>query len=320
MNVIFYIVYVIMPIAVLLRVWLANRSNFWMWIIENALFTVVAADLFLTAPWPLTFGFYGRYVFIGLYLMLLGRSFLRLRKHRRDEQPKKKKILLSGLCLSLTALFAFRVSLAIPSQVMPNATALEFPLKGEHFYILQGGPTVVLNHHNPIKAQQFALDILQNDSWGFRSKSWIPTKNTDFNIYGASIHSPCDGVIVKAIDGQDDQSPRHMDESKPAGNFLAIKCANQDVVILLAHLKKGSLRVKDGDRVVAGQKLARVGNSGHTSEPHLHIHAVKSGYKNLLYDGESVPISFQGRQLARNDTLSSACIGSRESVSSSPIA
>lgn len=293
-----------MPIAVLLRAWLANHSNFWMWIIENALFTVVAADLFLTAPWPLTFGFYGRYVFIGLYLILLGCSFLRLRKHYRCDRPNRKKILLSGLLLSLTALFAFRVSLAIPSQIMPNATALEFPLKGEHFYILQGGPTVILNHHNPIKAQKFALDILQNDSWGFRSKSWLPTKSTDFNIYGASIHSPCDGVIVEAMDGQDDQPPGHMNESNPPGNFLAIKRADQDVVVLLAHLKKGSLQVEVGDRVVVGQKLAQVGNSGHTSEPHLHIHAVKSGYENLLYDGESVPIAFYGQQLARNDLIS----------------
>ncbi len=59
--------------------------------------------------------------------------------------------------------------------------------------------------------------------------------------------------------------------------------------LYLCHLKPGSVRVKKGDIVVAGQEIARIGNSGNTSEPHLHIHL-----QDDLDFGEGLPLYFYG--------------------------
>lgn len=64
--------------------------------------------------------------------------------------------------------------------------------------------------------------------------------------------------------------------------------------IEVAHLQRGSVRVKVGQNIHLGDGLGLVGNSGNTSEPHLHIHAVD------LRTNEGVPITFDGRYPVRN--------------------
>ncbi|MEZ7171746.1 M23 family metallopeptidase [Sporosarcina sp. OR05] len=63
----------------------------------------------------------------------------------------------------------------------------------------------------------------------------------------------------------------------------------------MAHMKEGSVAVAKGDTVTTGQLLGKVGNSGNTSEPHLHIHAE--------LDGKGVPLTFDGRFLVRNQLV-----------------
>jgi murein DD-endopeptidase MepM/ murein hydrolase activator NlpD len=74
----------------------------------------------------------------------------------------------------------------------------------------------------------------------------------------------------------------------------------------MAHLMQGSVLVKTGDRVIVGQTLARVGNSGNTREPYLHIHAKCGGKPESMLDGEGVPIWFDGRWLIRNSLIRKA--------------
>jgi murein DD-endopeptidase MepM/ murein hydrolase activator NlpD len=47
--------------------------------------------------------------------------------------------------------------------------------------------------------------------------------------------------------------------------------------LLMGHLSPGSIQVKVGDHVKLGQQIAKVGNSGNTTEPHLHIQAQTIG-------------------------------------------
>jgi murein DD-endopeptidase MepM/ murein hydrolase activator NlpD len=61
----------------------------------------------------------------------------------------------------------------------------------------------------------------------------------------------------------------------------------------LAHLREGSLRVAPGQSLAAGDLIGAVGNSGNTTEPHLHVHAVDA-------HGAGVPIAFDGRAPVRN--------------------
>jgi murein DD-endopeptidase MepM/ murein hydrolase activator NlpD len=96
-----------------------------------------------------------------------------------------------------------------------------------------------------------------------------------------------------------------MDPDNPAGNYLAIEMESSPFTIVLAHVQKSSFLIEKGERVQKGQPLCRVGNSGNTSEPHLHIHAVKSG-EDLLFEGAGIPMKFNHRFLVRNNRVSSA--------------
>jgi murein DD-endopeptidase MepM/ murein hydrolase activator NlpD len=73
--------------------------------------------------------------------------------------------------------------------------------------------------------------------------------------------------------------------------------------VLLAHLKQGSVAVKGGQRVAAGDIVGAVGNSGNTDEPHLHVHAQRPGRGILPLSGEPLAMRFGGRWYVRNDRV-----------------
>jgi murein DD-endopeptidase MepM/ murein hydrolase activator NlpD len=80
----------------------------------------------------------------------------------------------------------------------------------------------------------------------------------------------------------------------------------EGISVLLAHLKPGSVRVSEGARVSVSDQLASAGNTGNTSEPHLHIHAVRgreTDFKHIASTGEPVPMTFDGRFLVRNSRV-----------------
>ena len=84
-----------------------------------------------------------------------------------------------------------------------------------------------------------------------------------------------------------------------AGNHVLLRCKDADV--LLGHFKPGSLKVALGNQVTVGQAVGVVGNSGNTSEPHLHIHAQQRGILSEPLSGNPLPMRFAGRFLVRND-------------------
>ena len=94
--------------------------------------------------------------------------------------------------------------------------------------------------------------------------------------------------------------PRH-DAAYPSGNYLILRGARADVV--LAHFRRGSLRVRVGAQVVAGQLLAQAGNFGATDEPHRHMHAQRPGPPDFSMGGAPLPMRFQGHFLVRNDLV-----------------
>ena len=68
-----------------------------------------------------------------------------------------------------------------------------------------------------------------------------------------------------------------------------------EIDVMIAHLKQGSITHAVGDVVQSGDYLARSGNSGNSTEPHLHIHAE--------VDGRGVPLIMNGRYLIRNSVV-----------------
>jgi murein DD-endopeptidase MepM/ murein hydrolase activator NlpD len=101
-----------------------------------------------------------------------------------------------------------------------------------------------------------------------------------------------------------DHIPPARDTEKPAGNYVLIECG--DIEVLLAHMQQGSVTVAVNDQVSTGEPLGKVGNSGNTTEPHLHIHAERDGEPGVILDGQAVPITIAGRYLVRNSVFRGA--------------
>lgn len=97
------------------------------------------------------------------------------------------------------------------------------------------------------------------------------------------------GEIVNVFDGMPEATPQVMMSGIPfdrlGGNHVVLRLAD-DVYAFYAHLRPGTMRVRVGDHVRPGQELARTGNSGNTSEAHLHFHVMASPFP---LDADNLP-------------------------------
>ncbi|NOX36238.1 MAG: peptidoglycan DD-metalloendopeptidase family protein [Calditrichaeota bacterium] len=193
------------------------------------------------------------------------------------------------------AFFAFQ-----GTQPPPDRVSLAFPLKHGTFYVAQGGNSAILNYHHLSESPRFALDITRLQDWGRRASGIFPGDPTHYYIYGDTVFSPCDGVVFVVQDSLPDLFTNQVDTAHIAGNYVGIRFEQYNV--FLAHLQPYSIQVKVGDTVRVGQPLGRVGNSGATSEPVLHIH-VEQGSQADILSRPGVPIAFNGRFLVRNDRV-----------------
>lgn len=217
----------------------------------------------------------------------------------------------SNLVFSALLIVLFGLSTVQAVQgLSPGARAIElsFPLKGGVSYVAQGGDSVALNYHNVEPSQRYAVDVVQLTPLGTRAWGLYPGEPGRYAIFEETVVSPCSGEVLTAEDSRKDYRPPNSDPENPPGNHVVVRCEASEaggepaVDVVLAHLQEGSLVVEEEDEIEEGQRLGLVGNSGNTTEPHLHIHAVRTGSGNIL-DGEGVPIRFDGRFLVRNSLV-----------------
>jgi len=173
----------------------------------------------------------------------------------------------------------------------PPATSIAAPLRDGTFHVGQGGNSAALNYHNTNAAQRYALDIVALDGWGKRADGLLPADLAAYHVTGAEVVSPCDGTVLEAVDGTPDNAIDATNREAPAGNHVVIGC--QGIEILLAHFQPGSVAVEVGSTVATGTLLGRAGNSGNSTEPHLHVHAVREGTGGVM-EGEGVPLVVDG--------------------------
>lgn len=150
-----------------------------------------------------------------------------------------------------------------------NETKLSLPFKGK-WLVFWGGDTRELNQHHDTPNQKFAFDFLGADEQGKTRKGQAQV-NEDFFAFGREILAPANGEVTEAIDGVRDNVPGSMNPYSALGNAVFIQHSDNEVSVL-AHLKLGSVKVKAGDKVGKGQVIGLCGNSGNSSEPHLHYH------------------------------------------------
>lgn len=150
-----------------------------------------------------------------------------------------------------------------------NTTKLILPFK-DQWTVTWGGDTKELNYHVESEAQKNAFDIVINNEQGTSYKSDGKT-NEDYYAFGKDLIAPCDGEIVLVVDGIKDNVPGILNPIYVPGNTVIIKTQNNEY-LFFAHFKQHSIAVKQGQKIKQGQLLGLCGNSGNSSEPHLHFH------------------------------------------------
>ena len=122
-------------------------------------------------------------------------------------------------------------------------------------------------------AQRYAIDVVRLDD-ELNTFAGDPARNESYFIYGAEIAAVAPGRVLAVRDGVPENTPP-TPPSNPGvddltGNFV-LQQLDGGTFALYAHLQTGSVRVRAGDRVRPGQILGHVGNTGNSSEPHLHF-------------------------------------------------
>ena len=154
-------------------------------------------------------------------------------------------------------------------EIVRNTTKMKLPFKGE-WSVTWGGDTKEQNYHVESLAQKNAFDILIKDEQGATHKGTGET-NEDYYAFGKELYAPCDGEVVLVVDGVKDNIPGVLNPIYIPGNTVIIKTANGEFAFF-AHFKQNSIVVKQGQKVSSGALLGLCGNSGNSSEPHLHFH------------------------------------------------
>jgi hypothetical protein len=164
-------------------------------------------------------------------------------------------------------------------------TPLRLPFSGEWF-VFWGGRTVGENYHAASRDQRFAYDIvIVKDG---KSHTGDGSSNEQYFCFGQPLLAPGAGTVTVAVDGVADNKPGVMNREQVPGNHVVIDHGNGEFSFL-AHFKKGTVAVKPGDKVKAGQALGLCGNSGNSSEPHLHYHLQNTG---VFFEGDGLPAQF----------------------------
>ncbi len=264
------------------------------WLLDVVVTFLLVSWLYQASAWS-WIGYYFRFVMVGLLMIAIIYSWGKVRKLPFKIHEKKK----ISFIVNIILIFVFGLyNIFVLTSYSTNATKLEldFPMAEGTYFIGQGGDHVQMNYHQSYEPQQYALDIVALNTLGTRAKGFYPKDLDRYEIFGHAIVSPCAGVVTEMENGLPDLTPPEADPEHATGNYVALVCDHAaDTTLYLAHLQEGSVLVENGDTIEAGQLLGKVGNSGNTSEPHLHIHAEKNGV--------GVPLAFDDRFLVRNQLV-----------------
>jgi hypothetical protein len=216
---------------------------------------------------------------------------------------------------------------------MPNeldgAVAVDFPLWGEHpktqWVAVNTPGDRIPSHGTDMLGQRFAYDLLQVDSRrglhdhpaGTFCRLIFGVRARDCYAWGAEIHAPLDGEIVRASDGVGERRWIHplrelvlvlknaatfSPDRLPSvlGNHVIMQSG--DIFAGFAHLVPGSVTVEAGQTVRRGDVLGRVGHTGNSTSPHLHFQLMDSPE---LMTAKGVPCAFRAYEVLRDGSWES---------------
>jgi murein DD-endopeptidase MepM/ murein hydrolase activator NlpD len=201
---------------------------------------------------------------------------------------------------------------SIPISVFQSVVEYNFPLRGT-WYI--GASGTFHSHHRWAAMEEFALDIVQlgNSSRTYKTKG---LSSQDYFAFGQDVVAVADGTVVAVVDQYEDDDTKLKQENETyeqydqriqsfqmeglqkdpysvAGNYIVIR-HNDSEYSMYAHLKKGSVKIKKDDVVKHGQVIASVGNTGSSTEPHLHFQ-LQDGTDPL--HSRALPVRFKNAEV-----------------------
>ena len=178
--------------------------------------------------------------------------------------------------------------------------AIAPPLRGDS-WVAANGPSNTSIHRRALVpvdgrayiSQRFAIDWVELAANG-TTHTGDAADNKNYRAYGAEILSVADGVVTEIKDGIPQNAPGANSRAVPitletiGGNHVIVD-VGEGRFALYSHMQPGSLRVKVGDKVKRGDVLGLVGNSGNSTEPHLHFHICNA---NSPLGCEGLPYAF----------------------------
>lgn len=158
----------------------------------------------------------------------------------------------------------------------------------EELTVAWGGDSVKTNYHAATPDQRWAYDLIVAP---YLSES---ENLEDYGCYGIKVLAPANGRIVIAHDGEKEQVPGKLQTSlNPYGNHVVIELPTETYLVI-AHLKLDSVAVSAGDMVQEGETIGQCGNTGNTSEPHIHVHHQRQNPAEFPVNfAEGLPLYFR---------------------------
>ena len=204
---------------------------------------------------------------------------------------------------------------------LAGPVVVEFPLRGEDWLAVNSPADRIPSHGTDLLAQRYAFDFIRVDrrERGYYHRAGlfrtlvlgVPTR--ECYAWGAAIHAPFDGEVVRAVDGVEERSLVHparelfhvlttsatfTPERLPAilGNHVLLR-RRDGIHAAFAHLAPGSVAVAPGDRALRGDVIGRVGHTGNSTSPHLHFQLMDSAD---VLNASGLPCAFRGYEVARD--------------------
>lgn len=204
---------------------------------------------------------------------------------------------------------------AIKGRSAPQAAIVDIanPFGPGNYLVGSGGGRELVNAHlrtldtsvpryRSWRGQSYALDFFGLNDFGTRARGFSPSDPDEYAIFGAALHAPCAGEVVNIESSMPDFQVPQQDTVNRLGNHVILDCGEAHIV--LAHMRQGSVTVEPGDAVSRGQLIGSVGNSGASTEPHLHIHAQRAAAQGEPpISGDPLPLRIDGEFLVRGDRI-----------------
>ncbi len=205
---------------------------------------------------------------------------------------------------------------------LAKPVVVEFPLRGQGWIAVTTPATRIPSHGTDLLGQRFAYDFLKVD---WRNRGYfhragllrtllvgVPTK--ECYAWGATIHAPFDGEVVRVVDGVRERSRvypvrelllalkngltfRPSKIPKILGNHVVMRSG--EVYAGFVHMVPGSIAVVEGQQINAGDVIGRVGHTGNSTSPHLHFQLMDS---LDLMTAKGIACAFRAYEVDRDGT------------------